>query len=250
VVLRHVAAATTLALVGALLLASPAQARPERDLTPRGPDHFPASISTTVPAGGTSMITTPTLGKDVKTLTVTVKPKNADATETATYDQFVNTIGTLSKGQRLLVCVMLYQSIVFPQDSMTEEFEVNGLFATIAGAILLSCLQMADVLQTNNRALSSAAGQKCGQARPSLPATVEKVDGGYSVKASGTATKATKPKLKIRCKQIGHTLRYTIRSAKKGQTLRKAVGKKISVGLKSPSDAPTSVPVQVTFATP
>jgi hypothetical protein len=45
-------------------------------------------------------------------------------------------------------------------------------------------------------------------------------------------------------------VRYTIRPRKKGQTLRKAAGKKISVGIKSPPDAPVSVPVQVTFSTP
>ena len=109
---------------------------------------------------------------------------------------------------------------------------------------------MAGLLQANNRALASAAGQKCGQIRPSLPATVQQANGGYSVTASGTAAKARRPKIRVACKQTGRTLRYTIRPAKKGQTLRKAAGKKISIGLKSPADAQTSVPVKVTFSTP
>jgi hypothetical protein len=203
-----------------------------------------------VPAGGTSMITTPTLGPGVKTLKVTVQPKNNDATEAATYDQFIHTIGTLSKGQRLLVCVMLYQSIVFPQDSVTDEFEVDAQFATIAGAILVACMQMAGLLQANHRARSSSAANKCGQLRPSLPVAVKKVGGGYSVTGSGAGAKSKKPKLNITCRATGDKVSYTIRSAKKGQSLAKAAGKKISVGIKSPADAATSVPVQVTFSTP
>ena len=249
-----------------MLASSPAQARPDADqVAPatqaaqaapvvqvlRAGDHFPATISTTVPPGGTSMITTPTLSKDTKSLTVTVKPKNGDAVDGDTYDKFVNTIGSLSKGQRLLVCTMMYQSLVTPQDTYTGDFEMDAFFATIAGAVLLACLQMAGLLKrTSTQARSSAAGGKCGQVQPSLPATVQKVAGGYSVKASGTPTKPKKPKLKIKCKVTGDQVRYTIRSAKKGESLRKAAGKKIAVGIKSPADAASSEPVQVTFSTP
>ena len=41
-----------------------------------------------------------------------------------------------------------------------------------------------------------------------------------------------------------------MQAREEGQTLRKAAGKKISVGIKSPADAETSVPVKVTFSTP
>ena len=41
---------------------------------------------------------------------------------------------------------------------------------------------------------------------------------------------------------------YPIRAAKKGQTLRRAAGKKIKIGRKSPNDAQTTVPVTVTFS--
>ena len=103
----------------------------------RDGDHLPASVTTTVPPGGTSMITTPTLSKDTKSLTVTVKPKNGDAVDGDTYDRFVNTIASLSKGQKLLVCTMMYQSLVTPQDTYTGDFEMDAFFATLAGAVLL-----------------------------------------------------------------------------------------------------------------
>ena len=118
---------------------------------------------------------------------MTVQPKNTDATEAATYDQFVTPSARCPRARQLLVCTMLYQSIVFPQDNVTDEFEIDAQFATIAGAILLACLQMAGVL---DRPAAGPArrppAQKCGQIRPSLPATVKKVAGGYSLKASGT----------------------------------------------------------------
>ena len=63
------------------------------------------------------MITTPTIGKDVKALTVTVKAKNTDPARRRTYDEFVNTIGSLSKSKRLLVCTMMYQTLVCHQDA-------------------------------------------------------------------------------------------------------------------------------------
>jgi hypothetical protein len=263
VALRQVAVATTLALLGAMLAASPAQAKPHLErVDPRAPavpalqiiqlrdgDHLPATVSTEIPPNGTSMITTPTLSKDTKSLTVTVEPKNGDAVDGDTYDRFVNTIATLTKGQKLLVCTMMYQSLVTPQEALTGDFTLNAYFATIAGAVLIACLQMAGLIQRTQARTSAAAG-KCGQVQPSLPATVQKVSGGYSVQASGTPAKAKKPKLKVKCKVTGDQVRYTIRSAKKGESLRKAAGKKISVGIKSPADATATEPVQVTFSSP
>jgi len=244
--LRHVASAALLALVVGTLTAGPADARAERAPLPRDGDHNTSSIDTTVPAGGSSMLTTPTIGKDIKTLTVTVKPKNTDVISTDTYDDFIHTLGTLSKQKKLLVCVMMYQAIVAPQNSFTDEYQVDAFFATVAGAVLVACLQLAG-FPSAKQAGRSGARSPCNQSRPSLPATVTKVDGGYSVKASGTATKAKKSKLKIKCSVTGHTVRYTIRAAKKGQSLRKAAGKKISLGIRSPADAATSVPVNATF---
>jgi hypothetical protein len=248
--LRHLVAATTLALLGATLQAGPADAREVgQRAAPRDGDHFPVTVTTDVPPNGTSMVTTPTIPKDARALTVTVKPKNPTPLQKEDYDNFVNTVGSLSKGKRLLVCTMLYQSIVTPQNAYTGDFEVDGYFATLAGAVLLACLKYAGLLGAG-KVGARAAADKCGQVRPSLPAVVTKVEGGYQVEASGASKKARKPKLKIRCTTKGTTVRYTIRPAKKGQTLRKAAGKKIMVGLKSPADAQGSVPVQVRFSRP
>lgn len=253
-----------LSLAVGVLLASTLSSPPVLAAPGRAPHppHFPVSIQTTVPAGGSSMITTPTLGKDVDTLKVTIKPVgNPTAEENAIYDQFLNTIGNLSKGKRLLVCVMMYQSVQAPQDPYTEEFQVDALTATVAGTVLLACLQMAGLLQSGTPAPRLPAaqgvaprpalvGRGCGQARPSVPAALEKTDDGYALHAEGTTRKAGKQKYRVSCRAKGNTLSYTIRPTKKGVPLRRVLGKQISVGIKSPPGASTSVPVKVSFATP
>jgi hypothetical protein len=254
-------AATTLGLIGALLVSSPTQARPDADpIAPEDPapaiklisldgDHFPAEVTTSVPPGGTSMITTPPLGNDVKTITIEVKPKSKNIQEKEDWDRFVQTMGTMSKGKRLLTCVYLYQSFVTMGSPEGGELVANGAFATIAGAMLVACLELAGLLQSR-QARSSAAAEKCGAFRPSVAATVTHDADGYTVAASGQAQKTKKPKVKVKCTVTGDTVRYTVKPRKKGQSLRKAVGKKLMVGMRSPSDAQTTVPVQVTFSTP
>lgn len=211
--------------------------------------HFPATVTTEVPPGGTSMITTPELTNNVKTLVVEVKPKTLNIAELEDYNRFVNTLGSMTKGKRLLTCVFLYQSVLTFDSPEGGQLEANGLFATIAGATLLACLQLAGLIK-RQQARSSAAAQKCGASRPSVPATVTHDASGYTVAAAGQAQKTRKPKLKTKCTVTGDTVRYTIRPRKKGQSLRKAAGKKLMVGLRSPADAQTTVPVQVTFSTP
>jgi len=254
------AAATTLGLIGTLLAASPSQARPEPDPVGRGApapvikvvaldgDHFPASVTTNVPPDGTSVITTPTLGNDVKTITVEVKLKTKNIAEHDDYVKFVNTLGSMTKGKRLLTCVYLYQSLLTFNSPEGGELVANGVFATIAGASLLACLQVAGLIN-RQQARSSAAADKCAAFRPSIPATVTHDADGYAVAASGQAQKTKKPKVKVKCTVAGDTVRYTLRPRKKGQSLRKAVGKKLMVGMRSPADAQTTVPIQVTFST-
>jgi hypothetical protein len=256
---------TTLGLVGALLVASPVQARPPVErVDPAGPaapgapairfvslpgDHLPASVTTDVPPGGTSMITTPTLGKDVRSLQVDVTPKTKNIAELEDYERFVHALGSMSKRKRLLTCVFVYQSVLTFDSPEDGDLTANGVFATIAGATLIACLQVAGLLN-GPPARSAAAAQKCGGYRPSIPATVTHDSSGYTVSASGQAQKTKKPKLKVKCKVVGKTVRMTVKPRKKGQSLRKAAGKKLMIGMRSPSDAQTSVPVQVTFSRP
>lgn len=261
--LRVMVSATSLGLVGALLVAGPTQARPEADpvspvdratpapvvkLIALDGDHLPASVTTNVPPGGTSMITSPTLDKDVKTITIDLKPTTPNISAHEDYERFIHTLGSMTKGNRLLTCVFLYQSVMTFNSPEGGDLVANGVWATIAGATLIACLQLAGLIG-KQQARSSAAAGKCGGFRPSVAATVTHDANGYTVAASGPAQKTRKPKLKVKCKVLsGDTVRLTIKPRKKGQSLRKAAGPKLMVGLKSPADAANTVPVQVTFS--
>ncbi|MCW2792476.1 MAG: hypothetical protein JWO76_1574, partial [Nocardioides sp.] len=80
------------ALAATMLGAAPASARPAPE---RNGDHFPAEIDTTVPAGGSSLVTTPTLSKQAKKLTVTVTPQaGATEPEADSFDQLTHVLGS------------------------------------------------------------------------------------------------------------------------------------------------------------
>jgi hypothetical protein len=258
--LRHVAVATTLVLVGTTFAASPASARvPDGGAAPRpvvtmvrGGDHFPSSITTTVPPGGTSLVTTPALDKNIKKLKVEIEPEDHSADDEAAFEQFNTSLGTLSKGKRLLVCTMMYLKVIEAYSPYGNEERVDGYHLTYAGAIMLACLHLAGLLEGDppTSVRSAAAPRKCAQFLPSLPATVSKGGGGYSVAAEGTTAKAKKPDLKVKCRVIGSKVSYTVRPRKKGKTLRQVVGKNLMIGIKSPADASMSLPVKVTFSRP
>lgn len=251
--LRHVAAASALVLTGALVTGSPAASRAPLDKRVdqpavtmiRGGDHLPASIVTNVPPGGTSMITTPALAKDITKLKVDLEPENKD--DAAAFEDFNTSLGSLTKGRRLLVCTMMYLKVIETYSPYGDEERVDAYHLSYAGAVMLACLQLAGLLE-NSPARAAATSKKCAQFLPSLPATVTQENGGYSVTAEGTTTKAKKPALKVRCRTIGSKVSYTVRPRKKGKTLRQVVGKNLVIGVKSPADASTSVPVKVTFS--
>lgn len=249
---RHaLALAVTGALVTTVLAAAPAVAD--------GPHDGPVTVETEVPAGGTSSLTSQTLPKNADGIKVIVKPDGPSATESDVYDHFLSSLGTLSKHGRLLVCTMLYQQIA-TLESPYSHVDLNIVHLDFAGTILLACLQMAGLLQAQNRGLAPpqdrmfqpvAAAQAttaCEQARPKIASTMEKTDDGWQLTASGDTTKAKPTKIKVGCRQRGQRMTFKVRSATKGQTLRQALGKKtLKFGLKSPQDAETSVPVSVTF---
>lgn len=253
--LRHVAAATSLVVLGATFSATPVQAREPADQrvaaskvgVMREGDHLPASADTNVPPRGTSMLTSPTLAPDVTAVKITLKPKNP--AEDEEFDQFFTSVNSMPKSKRLLACTMMYQLVASPEDTYNYERHVDAGAVTVAGSLLLACLRFAGLLQSH----STGAGQqraatKCGRTVPSLPMKVTHDSSGYTVTADGTPQAFRKSRLKVRCKFVGDALVVTVKSSKKGQPLRKAAGKKLMIGLASPPDAETSVPVRVTFA--
>ena len=246
------AAAVAAALLVGVLGAAPARAD--------GPHDGPVTVETEVPAGGTSSLTSQTLPKDADGIKVTVKPNGPSATESDVYDHFLSSLGTLSKQGRLLVCTMLYQQIATLGDAYTDDLAINVSTVDFAGTVLLACLQMAGLLQAQQRGMAppqdrmsrpvatARATTACEQARPKIASVMEKTDDGWRLTASGATTKAKPTKIRVGCRERGQRVTFKVRSATKGVPLRRALGKKtLKFGLKSPGDASTSVPVSVTF---
>lgn len=242
------------ALVVSTLATAPASAAPARELRRDG-DHFPVSVKTTVPAGGSSTVTTPTLGRDTEKVKVTVKPQaGASADETDSVDDLTHVLGTMSKGERLLLCVMLHQIVVAMAGNTDNiEFRLNARDSALT--MLGACLRLTGLIaqKQTTAAKTSApapAGQTCDSVKPKVPATLEKVDDGYEITVDGDVTKTKNPRLKVGCRVKGSRVIYKVRAARQGVPLRRVVGKRLSIGMSSPSDAPAGAPVRVTFATP
>lgn len=246
---------TATLLTATTLLVAPASAQTDaqRDARRDG-HHFPASVDTTVPAGGSSMVTTPSLGRSTEKVKVTVKPQaDASADEKDSVDDLTHVLGTMSKGERLLLCVMLHQIFASFGYGDNVEFRLNA--ANNALTALGACLRLTGLIAqkqatTGATAARARAAQACDSVKPKVPATMEKVDNGYEITVDGEVKKTTKPRLKVGCRVKGSRVIYKVRAAKQGVPLRRVVGKRLSIGMSSPSDAKAGAPVRVTFATP
>jgi hypothetical protein len=257
----------TTALVAALLSAAPVSARsdaPREDR--RGGNHFPASVTTEVPPGGYSTITSPTIPKDTKALKVTLEAES-DATqdEVQAFDQLAQTFGKMTKGQRLLTCIMIYNFFVTASsagDDYGTEVQFNVNTAQLAGAVLLGCIRLAGLLTSSGPAKGAAVPlsaplttpkakmRRCVQDKPGVPGTLEQAgDGSWTLSVDGTLEK-TRNKLKVGCRTKSGKTVLTVRAAKKGVPLRKVLGKQPRLALVSPADAEVSAPTTVTFSLP
>lgn len=251
-------AVTATLLTATTLSVAPASAQTDaRGDARRDNHHFPVSVNTTVPeGGGTSTVTTPALGRQTETVKVTVKPQaGATSSEEDSVDDLTHVLGTMSKGQRLLLCVMLHQIVVaMAGDTENIEFRLNARDSALT--VLGACLRLTGLLAQEKAGTPAQTGpparaaRACDTARPKVPATLEKVDDGYEIRVDGDVTKTRNPRLKVGCRVKGSRVIYKVRSAKQGQPLRRVVGKRLSIGMSSPSDADTGAPVRVTFATP
>ena len=208
--------------------------------------NFPSSITTTVPPGGYSSVTSPTLDPSMKSATVDVKPASAE--DKAFFDDLQTVLSLApSPGKRLMLCIGFY--IAFGQDEegeFAESFLVNP--HPLAVALLLACLEMAGTIDRNNQAGASAAGTPCGQQQTQVPATFTRVGKRWQIDLEGQITQSrAKGRLKVTCRRRGAGLRLKVRPRKRGASLKSVVGPRLAVGLYNPLDAAGSGSVKLTF---
>jgi hypothetical protein len=218
--------------------------------------HFPSSIDGTVPAGGTLMVTSPTIGGSATSIKVTVVDEDDDTDlDFSLIAHFV--AKRKSPGQRLLACVALTQAKLAGWNGINTDLDMVDQNKSKALLFLDTCLRLArliEQIESGTRSTGPApmtASTKCSQAAQQFPALEEKVPGGYQLTISGTPSKAKKKGgFKITCQMSPGKVVYTMRSRTKGQPLQKLLGPQLSLGLYSPTGATASVPVTVTFGKP
>lgn len=255
------------ALVAAVLTAAPASARTDapRDAQRGGP-HFPATVKTTVGPGDYAAITTPTLPKRAETMEVKlVAGANATQPEVDAFDELTTTMGKMTKGKRLLTCILIYNaSVTLEQDEDDHDAEIQfqANEALKALAVLVSCLRLAGLVTSTQPAKVSTAVpvpaapveargkmRKCVQDKPGVPGTLDETDGGWTLTVDGTL-QDRRNKLKIGCRTKSGKTVLRVRAAKTGVPLRKVVGKRAMVGIFNRFDAQADAPVKVTFSLP
>lgn len=258
-------AVVSTALVAAVLTTAPASAQTDSARDSRSGHHFPVSVTTKVPPGGYSTITSPTIPKDAETLEVKLVARaNATQPQVEAFDELATVMGQMTKGKRLLVCVMLYNALVtLPQaeDDYDADVQFQANEALLALVALVSCVRLAGLVTSTSPPAVTAGPtpasreqrrgklHKCVQDKPGVPGTVEQGDGGWTLTVDGVLKKA-RNKLKVGCRTKSGKTVLRIRAAKKGVPLRKVMGKQPRLSLVSPADAGASAPTKVTFSLP
>ncbi len=266
--LKALGGVTSIAIATTLLQVAPAAARsapvePELDAPPalivvtataKGPGHFNSSVSTDVPVGGTSTITSPTLPKDMTTAKVTVTT-NPDEEGLLLLAYMMLQLPT--PGRRVLACLSMVGDRLNTADmaaSINHSMsQYDGVEQTELLVRLTTCMYVASLVSqfvANGGARQAATG--CGQAPVGIREQITNSGGQYHLTSAGTTVRKKNAKVKIRCRVLSdHKVEMTVKPRKKGTTLRKALGTtSLYVGLASPSTAAGGTTVKVAFKAP
>lgn len=263
-------------MVGALSM-TPAAAAPDEAAQTVAPvlrrdgNHFPASIKTTVPPGGNSTITSPTIPKDTMTVLVELAVvANAVPAEVEAFDKLTSAMGKMTKGNRLLTCIMLYNALVTtPQleDDYGAEVTFQANEASLALVALVGCIRLAGLGSSTQptptvgpsvgpslrrsapAAQASGTFHKCVRDHPGVPGTINQSNGVFTLSVDGAIKKA-RNQLRIGCRTKSGKTILKVRAAKNGVPLRKVLGKRPRLSIVSPADAEASAPTKVTFRLP
>jgi hypothetical protein len=257
--LKALGGVTSVAMATALLHAAPAQAREADERTTTiavtaratGPNHFNSSATVELPAGGTATVTSPSINKSMTKATVEVTNESDDPL----FDQLAFHLAQLpTPGKRIIACLTAALEAVDLGADTEAISEVSADAGQISIVVLFFCLLVAKAVADQKAAqqrVVAAAAPGCAISPLQIKTTTEKTDDGYTMSATSHITaKKKKSKIKVKCKRVGNKNVYTVTPRKKGQTLKKAVGSHLTVGIASPNNATASLPLRVGFKAP
>lgn len=241
---------TVTAVLTTLLGVAPVPAR-QPEARPVG--HFDSKVKVGVPAGGTVTAGSPTVPKDMKKAGVEV---GAPLSDNPAFKSLALTLVQLPKpGQRVTACLTLAGRVVGrTQDERIELGQAKGTASTQALATIYYCLRMAQLVAeylAENPPQQRVPASGCGVMPLAAPTKVEKVDGQFVVSSDGEVTsKPANSRLKVTCVVKNGKYLMAIQPKKKKASLKSIVGKRLTIGLASPSSAEDGADVTVKFKAP
>lgn len=256
---RHaLRAAISGAVAGALLTLSPAPsgAGPDQDPVAGSPGDavvhartFDSQVSATVPPSGTATFTSPTLDRDTRQVTLTVKSEDDEEFERMA---FYLSHRRLSKGKKLQTCIRMHRLALQGWRSTFIDYELKLENSEKALLTFITCMHIARLIQILEEESGPptrtyrAAG--CAVQPAAFPMKVKQTPSGLTVSGQG---KGKNPKkggpLKVTCTKVGGAMVMTVRPRAKGKSLRSVIGPKVSIGVQSDLHAENSADVTVAF---
>ncbi|MDP1877695.1 MAG: hypothetical protein Q8M17_09080 [Actinomycetota bacterium] len=244
------ASATALALAIGLLASVPAHAIVAPEAPSAQPWNFPITVDTSVPAGGSAWVGSPTLPTAAQRVDVIVSlaggPDDARTMFTA--------LGGLSNKDKLLFCAALGTSVVVigaNPSGAYDDPDLANLAALAARPVMQACFAMVQVLVSRSKSgPDRELRAKCPLATVAIPVITTHGADGPVVQFNGTPTKPRKPPLKVTCRMSGDDMKIRVKTRSKKKTLAAIVGDRLTIGFQSMPGATSDAAVQLTFGVP
>ena len=245
--IRALGAISVLAVAATLLGVVPAQA---------DNDHFNSSITTDVPPGGGSTVTSPSMDKGMKKAKVSFETPLSDEPEFE--DMALTLLQQPTPGKRLTSCVVISVAGQIGEEAWAEMTGTIEEYEAVADsrfiARMLMCLRMAQLISeilAEQNARPLRAGSACGQVPLSVKEKITKSGGKYRMTAKSLASRPSKSRVKVGCTVNGTKASLTVKPKKKASTLRKALAStNLGTGVAIPSSAQDGAKVKVAFSAP
>jgi len=263
--LRALGGTTAIVVVTSLLGPAPAEAR-ESDPAPRtiavtakakGPNHFNSSISVDVPAGGSAMVTSPSLDPNMKKANIDFATPLSDLPDFE--DMTLVLLQQPSPAHRIVSCAVMSAFGAVGDEGMATITDSLESYEAVAQTRfltrLLLCVKLAQLIASvlaEQNARTLRAGAACGQTPIAVKEKITKSGGQYHLTAKAPKVKPSKMRVKVKCTVgKGGKVSAKIKPKKKRSTLRKALaGPNIGTGIASPSSAEDGAKVKVSFKVP
>ncbi len=207
---------------------------------------FPATVQTTVPAGGRAWVGSPTLPRAARQVTVTVAAGAGG--KGAAFASMYTGLAGLSNNERLLYC-----SVLGVVSLGIGDHPLLVLAAVARRDTMQMCFQIVAHLTAPRAAVLGKGHDRssaCASTVFAVPVTTGAGGEAATVAATGGIAVARRPALRVVCRIVGDKMILKIRASSRKSTLRKVVGERLTIGFASAPGSASDIPLRLTFGTP